>query len=417
MTEPNARGGGGRLVSLDAYRGFVMLAMASAGFAVGEVARDFPDSYIWHALDTQTEHAIWRGCSLWDLIQPSFMFIVGVAMPFSHAARQERGDGFVRQFPHALWRSVALVALGLFLSSAWSKQTEFSFAIVLCQIGIGYPVVFLLTGRSWRTQLAVGFLILFAYWLWFALTPIPGPRSGPVDIGGSSGEGVLPGFLGHWSKHSNPAAVFDRWFLNLLPRAAGSPFRVNAGGYTTLNFVPSIATMLFGVVAGGLLRSDVSGRAKIQTLLIAAALGIAAGSMLDATVCPIVKRIWTPAWVVYSTGWTCGLLAVFYGLIDVAGWRRWTFPLVVVGVNSIAFYVMAQLMKPWVASQLTIHLTTALQVARSTRDRLGLTLGGLAIPAKPFQGQYGPIAQSAAVLLVLWLIALWMYRRKIFLRL
>jgi heparan-alpha-glucosaminide N-acetyltransferase len=417
MTEPRVESGGGRLVSLDAYRGFVMLAMASAGLALADVAARRPGNVVWQMIASQVEHSEWRGCTAWDLIQPSFMFIVGVAMPFSYAARAARGDGFGRQMAHALWRSAALVLLGLFLSSAWSEQTNFSFAIVLCQIGLGYPLVFLLLRcRPWAQVLAA-LMILVGYWFWFAHYPLPGtgrhgfvrPSIGSHGLGGE--------FLLHWAKGTNAAAAFDCWFLNQFPRPGGKPFLFNEGGYATLNFVPSIATMLFGVVAGDFLRWEVSGRSKVQALIIGAALGIVSGLVLDVTVCPIVKRIWTPSWVIYSAGWTCLLLAFFYGVIEVAGWRRWAFPLVVVGLNSIAFYVMAQLMRSWVADQLRIHLTAALQGARNVQHRCLPGATGWRLPDRPFAGEYGPVVQSAAVLLVFWLIALWMYRRKIFIRL
>src|SRR5207302_7358531 len=134
----------GRLSSLDAYRGFVMLAMATGGLGVAVVAQDFPDSQLWQALDRQLEHAAWQGCSFWDLIQPSFMFIVGVAMPFSYASRRAQGQSWSRLFIHAVQRSVVLVLLGIILSSAWGRQTNFTFVNVLTQIGLGYTFVFLL---------------------------------------------------------------------------------------------------------------------------------------------------------------------------------------------------------------------------------------------------------------------------------
>jgi predicted acyltransferase len=109
--------------------------------------------------------------------------------------------------------------------------------------------------------------------------------------------------------------------------------------------------------------------------------------------CPIVKRIWTPSWAVFSAGWTFAMLAGFYWVIDVRGYRRWTFPLVVVGMNSIAMYCMSMLLKPWVGHSLRTHL------GRSW-----------------FEGPRGTVALYAATLLVLWLACLWLYRRKIFLR-
>src|SRR4051812_18965352 len=152
MSVSEVAGPAGRVLSIDAYRGFVMLAMASAGLALGQAAKLHPGSAVWEALRFHTDHVAWRGCSFWDMIQPSFMFIVGVAMPFSYANRESRGDGRVGQFGHALVRSMVLVLLGVFLASAWGRQTNWAFTNVLAQIGLGYPFVFLLLGRPPRVQ-------------------------------------------------------------------------------------------------------------------------------------------------------------------------------------------------------------------------------------------------------------------------
>jgi heparan-alpha-glucosaminide N-acetyltransferase len=127
-----------RLLSLDAYRGAIMLLMASSGLGLGEVARHFPDSSWWKFLGTQTDHATWAGCTLWDIIQPAFMFMVGIALPWSIANRRARGQTFPMLFTHVLWRALLLVLLGVFLSSVWSKQTQWDFNIVLAQIGCSY---------------------------------------------------------------------------------------------------------------------------------------------------------------------------------------------------------------------------------------------------------------------------------------
>jgi predicted acyltransferase len=203
----------------------------------------------------------------------------------------------------------------------------------------------------------------------------------------------LHGFAAHWNKNANVAALFDRWFLNLFPGPEGKPFQFNEGGYATLNFVPSMATMLFGALAGRLLRSDRQPTEKLIMLLVAGALGVVIGSSLDPDICPLVKRIWTPSWTIYSAGWAALELMAFYWLIDLRGLRFWAFPLVVVGMNSIAMYMMAQLTRPWVRSTLKIHLGHEL-----------------------FSGRYGPIIESAAVLFVWWLVCFWMYKRKVFLR-
>jgi heparan-alpha-glucosaminide N-acetyltransferase len=418
MIEPVQGNRPQRLMGLDAYRGFIMLAMASGGFSLAKVATHYPGSPFWRTLAQQLEHVPWRGGGFWDLIQPSFMFMVGVAMPFSYASRRSQGQSWSQLFGHALVRSLILIALGVFLSSAASKQTNYTFVNVLSQIGLGYMVVFLLLGRSPRVQLASALAILAGYWLLFATYPLPSPSLDRAALGIPANWQPLPGFLAHWDKNTNVAAAFDVWFLNQFPRPSGEPFRFNEGGYATLNFIPSIATMIFGVLAGELLRGGRPAVSKLWTLAIAGALCLAAGTLLDATVCPVVKRIWTPAWTLTSTGWTCWMLAFFHGAIDVAGYRRWAFPLVVVGVNSIAMYVMAQLLKPFVTSSLKIHFGTAWKALATTPavDRFVFDRTGMHLDPHLFAGLFGPSFQALAVLFVLWLLCLGMYRQKIFVK-
>jgi predicted acyltransferase len=393
---PEAQSARPRLASLDAYRGFVMLAMASGGAAIlGPLAHsgDPDSSRFLHVLSEQLDHVEWGGCSFWDLIQPSFMFMVGVAMPFSYASRRARGDQWIRLFGHAVLRSLILIALAVFLASNGSKYTQFSFTNVLGQIGLGYVFVFLLLEKRPAIQLAAAVAILAGDWLLFAAFPLPGGGFPSATHGASDPQIVMTGFFAHWNKNANVAAAFDRWFLNLFPHPADHPFVFNEGGYATLNFIPSIATMLFGVLAGELLLSGRSRAGKLRALFVAGAACISLGLVLDATICPIIKRIWTPSWVVYSTGWTCWMLASFYAVIDVAGFRRWTFPLVVVGMNSIAIYLMAQLMKPFVRASLRTHFGEQL-----------------------FAGPYGPLVRGSSTLLVFWLICFWLYRQKIFIK-
>ena len=116
-----------------------------------------------------------RLASFWDLIQPSFMFMVGVAMPFSYPSRRARGESWPRLLGHAVIRSIILILLAVFLSSNGGRHTHFSFVNVLGQIGLGYTFVFLLLGLRPAFQLAAAVAILVADWLLFALYPLPGP--------------------------------------------------------------------------------------------------------------------------------------------------------------------------------------------------------------------------------------------------
>lgn len=382
-------------MSLDAYRGFVMLMMISAGFGMSRVAKSFPDSAVWQFLGYQTDHAAWVGCALWDLIQPSFMFMVGVALPFSIANRRAAGQPFRSLVLHAIWRGLALVLLGVFLSSTSGKQTDWNFVIVLSQIGLGYPILWMLAWTRVRTQIAAAAAILVLSWAAFALYPLPPADFDWSKVGVPADWNHLQGFAAHWDKNANIASVFDQWFLNLFPRE--KPFVFNAGGYQTLNFVPALSTMIFGLIAGGLLRSERTHRERLKVLVYCGIGGLALGFLLNATgICPNVKRIWTPTFAIFSTGWTCLMLAAFYGVIEILGQRRWAFPLVVAGMNSIALYCMSMLLKPFIRERLKLH------IGPNVFEIFGAT--------------YVPMVEMACVLITLWLVSYWMYRRKIFLR-
>ena len=155
-----------RLMSLDAYRGFIMLAMASGGVGFTQVVKRLQEravadgvawdgwgKQVWESLAYQFDHVAWTGCGFWDLIQPSFMFMVGVAMPFSFSRRVQAGQSPARRFAHVAWRALVLIGLGVFLSSNGEPLTNFTFVNVLTQIGLGYAFLYLVSQRSFRTQL------------------------------------------------------------------------------------------------------------------------------------------------------------------------------------------------------------------------------------------------------------------------
>src|SRR5713101_597277 len=146
----------GRNISIDAYRGFVMLLMMAEVLQLSRVAAAYPTSLFWKILAFHQTHVEWFGCSLHDTIQPGFSFLVGVALPYSIASRMAKGGTFGKMFAHAFWRALVLVALGVFLRSMRSPQTNFTFEDTLSQIGFGYPILFLL--GFWRPR-----------WQWTAL--------------------------------------------------------------------------------------------------------------------------------------------------------------------------------------------------------------------------------------------------------
>jgi predicted acyltransferase len=324
------------------------------------------------------------------------MFMVGVSLPFSIASRRARGQSFGRMLAHSAYRAAVLIALGIFLRSQSRAQTYFTFEDVLTQIGLGYVFLFVLGWARPKIQWAAAIAILVGYWAAFALYPLPPQGFDTTTVG-------VPvdwphhqtGFAQHWDKNTNLANAFDQWFLNLFPRER--PFVFNRGGYLTLNFVPSLATMIFGLLAGGLLRSERPGAAKLRMLIVWGIVGIALGAAVHALgIGPIVKRIWTPSWTIFSAGWVTLMLAAFYYAIDLRGYRRWAFPLLVVGMNSIATYVL-------------VHVATD-YMERALITHFGRVVFDAVHPA------FLPIALGATTLLIFWLILYWMYRQRVFVR-
>jgi heparan-alpha-glucosaminide N-acetyltransferase len=388
-----------RLASVDAYRGLVMFLMMAEILKLSVVSRSFPDCDILKFLALQQTHVEWIGCTLHDLIQPSFTFLVGVSLPFSIAARAARGQSKLAMTLHAFWRAFILVWLGVILRSLWSTTPDYGFTDTLSQIGLGYGFLFLLGFRPIRDQWLAVAVILIGYWVFFVQHPLP-----PSDFNWSA-VGVKPewlhdhgltGFEAHWSKNANAAAHFDLWFLNLFPRE--KPFVFQSGGYQVLNFIPTLATMILGLLAGGVLKSDWRAWRKINWLAAAGTLSLGLGYVwgLSGT-CPVVKRIWTPSFVLFSGGWCFLLLGAFYAVMDVRGWRGWAFPLTVVGMNSIAAYCMStSFVKPELHKMTMRHLCE----------------GTFAV----FGPEWVPLLHGAATLTLLWLILFWMYRRRVFIR-
>lgn len=385
-----------RIGSVDAYRGVVMTLMMAEVLELARVARSFPASPAWRWLAYHQSHVAWAGCSVHDMIQPSFSFLVGVALPFSLASRLRRGEATRASVVHAAWRAFVLIALGIFLRSVGRGRTNYTFEDTLTQIGLGYLPLFLIgLARPRARWIALG-VILVGYWAAFALYPAPGADFDYRSVGvPADWPHLANGFAAHWNKNANLASAFDRWFLNRFPRE--SAFTHNGGGYTTLSFIPTLGTMLLGLIAGGWLRGEGGPGGKLGRMAVAAVVGVAAGLALDRLgVCPIVKRIWTPSWVLFSGGICFAALGVLYAVVDVAGLRGWSYPLRVVGRNSIAAYCLAHLIGDFVVGAFHTHL-----------GRDIFTYSG-----KPYE----PLMEGAAVLLAYWLVLFWMDRRGIYLK-
>ncbi|WP_348265231.1 DUF5009 domain-containing protein [Telmatobacter sp. DSM 110680] len=384
-----------RNVAVDAYRGLVMVLMMGEVMRFADVARSFPQSTFWRILAYNQTHVEWAGMSLHDTIQPGFTFLAGVALPYSIRSRQRKGESFTHMLLHTMWRSFLLIALGIFLRSTDGPITYYTFEDTLTQIGLGYTFAFLLTFAKARWQWISLALILFAYWLAWALYPAPGANFNWAAVGvAPDWHHIYSGFASHWNKNSNFGQAFDVWFLNLFPRT--SRFAFNGGGYLTLSFIPTLGTMLLGVIAGRWFH-EATPNIPLRKFALAAVALMAAGLVLHFTgICPIVKRIWTPSWTLWSGGVCFLFLAAFSWIVDAKKNQRLAFPLVVVGMNSIAAYLIAHLWEEFILSSFRIHL-------------------GMRV-LNAFGAALEPFFLGVLTMAAYWLILYWMYRKRIFIR-
>lgn len=362
----------GRLMSLDAFRGLTIAGM---------ILVNNPGS--WAHVYPPLAHAEWHGCTPTDLIFPFFLFIVGVALPFSFEKRLARGDSRRNLFLHVLRRSAILLALGLFLGGfPRFDLSTMRIMGVLQRIGVVYlfaasAYLFLKARGRWVLTAT----LLLGYWALMTLVPVPG-----------YGAGVL-------TQDGNLAAYVDRLFLD------GHMWRETWDPEGLLSTLPAIGTTLLGIFAGEWLRSERAGGRKTSGLLIAGVVGVAAGLAWD-LVFPINKGIWTSSYVVFTAGAALLLLGLLYWMIDVRLWRSWSKPMVVYGMNAIAVFVasglMARIMGMW---------------------RVG---GGVGVPLKVWVYQHvfanwaGPLNGSLAFAVsyvMLWLGLIWiLYLRRVFIK-
>jgi predicted acyltransferase len=325
----------GRLLSLDALRGFDMFWIIGGEELIRSVAKLTENSTFVELAHKHTEHPEWHGFSLYDCIFPLFMFIAGVAIPYSFASHLARGQGSVSLHLRVIRRGVLLFLLGLVINGALAFNfslhfdqladgtrhlvADFShirFPSVLGRIGIGYTFAALIVLHTRpRNQLLICIGLLIGYWAALKFIPVPGFDTGNLFPGQNLGDYI------------------DR---HLLP---GHLYRTIRDPEGLFSAIPSIATVLVGVMAGHWLRrGDFAGPTRAAGLAIAGVVCIAAALAWDKTF-PINKNLWTSSFVLMTSGISLALLSVFYLVIDVWQVRGWAFFFVVIGANAITVYV------------------------------------------------------------------------------
>jgi len=357
-------------MSIDALRGFDMFWIIGGGtiFASLNEVCDCPATG-W--IKTQLTHVKWEGFRFEDLIMPLFMFIVGAVMPYSFQKRIDQGDSKNKLYLHVVKRTLVLFVLGMvaqghLLDYDLSKLHIYSNTLQAIAAGYVISALLILNLRvPWQIGVTAALLLLF--WALMALVPVP-----------DYGAGVL-------TPDENFAIYVDRMILGPFIDGTDPPYT------WILSSLTFACTVMLGVIAGHLLRSNKSEKAKVLWLL-GTGTGCLAAGLLWSLAFPIIKHIWTSSFVLYSGGFCFLLLALFYLVIDVWGLKKWSFGFVVIGSNAIAVYMATHLI--------------------SFRNIGDVFVGGL----KPYTGNWFALIQAVAAFAVVWLILLWMYRKKSFIK-
>lgn len=347
-----------RYTSLDAYRGFIMLILASEGLGFSALQGD-PR---WGGIARWFDHVPWEGGVLWDMIQPAFMFMVGLAMPFALERRKELGATERDNFRHVLSRSLRLIVLSQIIIWVGAGTIKPQLINVLSQIAFTYAITYLLLTLEWKYQ-AVASIVLLAGWtaLFFAF---PGPD-------------------GPFSHRNHIGLVVDRAIFHYDYDPA----------YSTLNFIPSTVWTLSGAWVGRLLMESKAHADNLKKLASGMVLCFVTAFALRPWI-PFIKQLCTASFILYSLGWVLLMLIAFYVIIEVLGYRKWSFPLLVVGMNSIFIYFVSEVLHRWLdraVGVFTFHYR--------------------------FIGTLAPVAQATTVLLVMWYLCYRLYQRRIFLKL
>jgi predicted acyltransferase len=360
-----------RLVSLDALRGFDMFWIIGGWAIMSGLGKGLNSPWFNRHVMPQIDHMRWEGFVAWDLIMPLFLFVVGVAMPFSFAKRLEHGESKTRLYVHILYRVAILWVLGMI---AQGRLLEYDlsklqlYSNTLQAIAAGYLVASLLMlNLRLQWQFVVTGVLLLLYWGLLALVPVPG-----------HGEE-------HFTEQGNLAIYIDRLILGHFQDGTNPPYT------WILSSMTFAASVMAGAFAGQLLRSN---RSQVSKVLILAGSGVACIFVGWAwgQVFPIIKHIWTSSMVLFAAGWSLLLLALFYLVIDMLRLRFLAFFFVVIGMNAIAVYMAAHVF--------------------DFRHLGDIFVGATA----KWAGNWHEFIRAAAAFAILWLILFYMYRKRTFIK-
>lgn len=366
-----------RLESLDALRGFDMLWIIGGHAVIHNLATAGNSDFL-NALALQMRHVPWEGFHFFDLIMPLFMFMVGMSIPFSIDKRLSMGESKRKIYLHAFKRLIILLILGMaYEGNLLALDTnKLFFGSVLGAIGTGYFFsVIIYNQLNTKGQILFTAGLLVAYWSILTFVPVPGQQAGVLLPESNITKYVENIVLGNHAK----TGVTYMWVLDTLG---------------------VIGTVMTGVFASTVIRGNLrlsffkssNGQIHKTLTLVLTGLALVCTALALSSWSPIIKRIWTPAFVLLTSGLSFLLMALFYFVIDVKGYKRWAFWLKVIGMNSIAVY-------------LAVHFIPFESLA-----------GAFVFGLEQFLGAYYPVILSLAALAIIYMILYWMYKKGTFIK-
>ncbi|MGA2073591.1 MAG: DUF5009 domain-containing protein [Terriglobia bacterium] len=359
-----------RLASLDALRGFDMFWIMGADLVIYDLAENSHNPVLL-GLRNQFHHVPWAGFHFYDLVFPLFLFMIGVSMPFSFSKRLQRGDGKRKIYVHVITRVAILILLGMMVNGRLLSYDPSQFQLtysVLQTLALGFLVAsFILLNQRVRRQVATTAAMLILYWALMSFVPVPGHVIGVYRPGANFGDWLNDLIVGHFQ-----GIWRFGWILQILTNAS---------------------TAMLGVFAGELLRSEKSARDKLLWLTGLGISCLAAGLLWNIWF-PIIKDRWTSSFALYAGGWSYLLLALFYFIIDVRGYRKWAFPFTVIGMNAIVAYMLAELF------------------SSEFRRMAEVFVGGL----KQYVGGWYDAIAALGGLITIWLVLYALYRNRTFIK-
>jgi predicted acyltransferase len=352
-----------RIFSIDFFRGFTMfMLIGGVGGLFGKLNPEDSGPVI-NFFQQQLSHVSWEGLHFWDLIQPFFMFIVGVAMPFSLTKRWQRGDSWKKTFYHVLKRCFFLLVIGWAISSS---ATTSNFNNVMAQLSVTYLIAFLMMRKKVKWQLLISFGLILISDLLYRFWPVEGFNQ--------------PFVAGH---------NFGSWTDMML---TGS---TDHGNWVPFNAIPTTAHTMWGVLVGMILKNEWAPLKKVSTLLIFGAAAVIIGFAMSPFI-PIIKHICTSSFIIVSGGWCLIGMAISYWLIDILNFKKVPMFFAVFGMNPLFMYLMASHFRRFFSS-LTSPYTS--RIFFWTNDISLIIINTVIIAA------------------MLWYVCYFMYKRKVFIRL